>query len=115
MESQAQTICPTCHAVNPPDAYFCSNCGKALKEKQLPITLSRQVGVYFVSIFLPPFGLWYAYKYFRQPGPQARRIAIVSTILTIASTVISIWYTAALLQTIMQSLSAINSVSNPGL
>jgi len=50
-------VCPTCHQPVSPEDYFCPNCGKDLKAKPLSVSITTQIGIYLLSIFLPPLGL----------------------------------------------------------
>lgn len=52
-----------------------------------------QAGIYFLSIFLPPLGLWPGVKYFRHSDPRAKQIGTVAIVLTVASSFFSIWLT----------------------
>ena len=101
-----QIVCRYCKAEVPADAYFCPNCGKMLKEKT---TISRQIVIYFISIFLPPFGLWYVWKYLKQTDAKSKKIAIAALVLTIVSTAATIWLTIALMNSISQQVNSINS------
>lgn len=68
---------------------FCSNCGSSL---ELPsTTIGRQIFIYAISFFLPPFGLKWIFKYFKSPQQKAHVIAWVIIFLTIISIIISIW------------------------
>lgn len=114
MTDQAASLCPYCQSATQPDAYFCSQCGKAVRSKPLSVTLMRKLAVYSVSLFLPPFGLWYAWKYLRQEGSTAKRIGIAAILLTIIATALTVWSTVALLNTINQAVNdfgGLNSLS----
>lgn len=83
-------ICPNCETVSSSTAYFCPNCGKKLREKPLSTTFTRQIGIYLISFFLPPFGLSTGFKYLKQKDSKEKTIGIVAILLTIASLAISI-------------------------
>ena len=88
MEDQ---VCHYCqHPISEVD-YFCPNCGKKLKDKPLSIGIGRQIIVYLISFFLPPFGLPYAYRYFKQDEKNAKVIGYVVIGFTILSVIINIW------------------------
>lgn len=110
MEGNLEIICNTCHFANPPGAYFCSNCGKSLKDKPLSSTVGKQAVIYFVSFFLPPLGLWYVWKYLKQPDSKSKKIGITAFVLTFISIIIAIWYSVELISIINQSMSAFNSL-----
>lgn len=71
------------------DDYFKRNI--SLKEKPLSTTFPRRLLIYLVSFFLPPFGVWPAIKYLRQPDEKSKRTGWVALFLTIISIVITSW------------------------
>ena len=83
MNIAAETSCPACNAAVTPEVNFCSQCGKQIKEPPFSISILKQVLVYFVSFFLAPFGLGYAFKYLRLSDKRAKRLGIVAILLTI--------------------------------
>lgn len=78
-----EIFCPSCHTTVSSSANFCSQCGKKLKELPFSISIAKQILIYFVSFFLAPFGLGYAFKYLKQSNTKARIIGVVAIILTI--------------------------------
>ncbi len=109
MEVSSETTCPSCHSTVSVTSYFCPNCGKPLKDKLPVVSLSRQIIVYFVSLFLPPFGFWYAWKYLKQPDDKSKKIGIAAVILTIISVIVTIWFTKGFINLINQILNPINN------
>lgn len=69
---------------------FCPNCGKILREKPLSTSLFKQLTIYAISFFLPPFGLGMAFQYLKQKETKARMIGIISIFLTVLSIVLVI-------------------------
>ncbi len=82
MESTIQKQCPKCKLEVSETAYFCSNCGYSLKSRPVNTSVLKQILVYFVSFFLAPFGLGYAFKYLKQSDKKSKMIGIISLILT---------------------------------
>lgn len=109
MELTAQYTCPKCNAEVSGVAYFCSNCGRPLKARPEDISISKQILVYFVSFFLAPFGLGYAFKYLRQADKKAKTIGIVSIALTILAIVVVILVATQYLNQAYSSLNIINT------
>lgn len=107
MEQPELSICTTCHQPILPAYYFCPNCGANLKEKPTPVSLALQIGIYAVSIFLPPLGFWPGYKYFIKKYPPARRVGIIALVLTILSTILTIWAIFALFQIYLNSFKGL--------
>ena len=86
-----QQICPACHLSLSESFYFCPNCGKKIKEPPVSTTVGKQVGIYAMSILLPPLGLWPGIKYLLQKDQKAKTIGIIAIVLTIFSTIITSW------------------------
>lgn len=86
-----QKFCPSCHSPIIDTYYFCPNCGKNIKPVPLATSITKQIGVYAVSIFLPPLGLWPAVKYLKQEDKTAKKIGVIAIVLTVISIVVSIW------------------------
>jgi len=90
------------------EALACPNCGKPQRNNPPLVSLSRQIIVYSVSLFLPPFGLWYARKYLKQKDSKSRKIGVAALILTIASAIVTIWLTEGVMNSISQTLNFVN-------
>ncbi len=101
----APIICPFCHkTIALADARFCPYCGKTLR---LNTSIGKQVGIYLISLFLPPLGFAYTWKYLRVKGDvKARNIGIVATILTVIAIVASIWLWNISMNFLNQSLQS---------
>jgi len=100
--------CEECGREISNEALTCPNCGKPQKNHVLSASLSKQMRIYSISLFLPPFGLWYVWKYLKQKDSKSKKIAITALILTIISTVVTIWFTRRLSSSINQTLNSIN-------
>lgn len=83
---EVNSSCSVCKQTIEVSWNFCPNCGNTLRVKPLSTSITRQIGIYALSFFLPPFGLGYAFKYIRQNDRKVRIIGIISIILTILST-----------------------------
>ena len=110
MENQIELFCPSCKSVVKADANFCPVCGKQLKDEPIGAPFTKQAIVYFVSFFLPPFGLIYAVKYLKQGDYESRKIGFISIILTAISILAAIWMTLGIVNSITQSFNEINSL-----
>jgi hypothetical protein len=51
----------------------------------------NQVALYALAIFLPPFGFAPGIKHMLNKSPQAKRVGLITTILTLCSTIAIIW------------------------
>jgi hypothetical protein len=94
-------------AALPENANYCPFCGKAVR---VDISASRQVFVYLVSVGLPPIGLWYGWKYWRENTPIARKVAVTAMILTMASLFLTIWGTRIMLDSVGQSMGTLKDL-----
>ena len=57
--------------------------------QQLSTSIGKQISIYAVSFFLPPFGLIPAYKYLKQAEFKYKKIGYIAVALTISSVVLS--------------------------
>jgi len=90
MENDSK-VCSVCHQAVLEEHYFCPNCGNSLKEKEVSVSGIAQVGLYALAIFLPPLGLWPGIKYMMKKGGQAKRVGLVTVVLTLLSSALTIW------------------------
>ena len=82
-----------------------------LKEKQ--IKLRKGYGkAYFWSVFLPPIGIFYFFKYLFFSGGEKESIkaGVISLILTIVSLLVSFWSMAVLINQMMPGGSSSESM-----
>ena len=101
----SQVTCLYCKRNISLSDFFCPNCGKKLKEKPLSTTFTRQLLIYLLSVFFPPFGIWPAIKYLRQSDERSKKIGLVALFLTIISIVITTWLTISFLNSIGKEFS----------
>lgn len=92
--------CPKCGASVSEEVYFCANCGAKLKNRPISTGIWTQVGVYVLSILLPPLGLWPAWRYWKQPDQKSKNIAIATLILNVLSLLLSIWLASYIMDSI---------------
>jgi len=104
--------CKECGHEISDEALVCPNCGKPQRDKAPAVSLSRQMTVYAVSLFLPPFGLWYAWKYLRQKDQKSKKIGYAAIILTIMSIIVTIWLIEKTVSSINQSLNSVDIFNN---
>jgi hypothetical protein len=99
-----QVICKFCGQTVFSNYYFCPYCGKKLIEP--PITALKEIGVYLLSALLPPLGLWPGIKYLLQKNGKAKRVGTVAILITIVSTVITIWLAIAAVNNLSQTINS---------
>lgn len=102
MENNLPLICPSCQTQLPANAYFCFNCGKKIKEPPQNTGILKQIGLYLLSILLPPLGLWPAVKYLKQEDQKSKIIGAVCVALTILSTILTLWATLGVINQAQQ-------------
>lgn len=91
------TTCKYCGFSISPSFYFCPNCGKKLAEPPKSTSIGKQLYIYTISILLPPLGLMPGIKYLMDKNQKAKIIGIIAIVLTVISSVISIYLTLSFL------------------
>ncbi len=92
--------CQVCHIVVRNNWYFCPNCGKKLKNAPLSTSAWKQFQLYILSIFLPPFGLIPGMRYLFDKNGNAKLVGTICLLLTVLSSILTIWITMVLVQQI---------------
>src|SRR5260221_13485505 len=101
-------VCHACQYPLIPDFYFCPNCGKVLRPKPLSTSIGKQISLYLVSVLLPPFGLWPAFKYLFQKDMKSKVVGSVAIILTGVSLAFAAYYTMAALNQVNQFIAPLS-------
>lgn len=109
-----EPICRRCGQPVQESFYFCPNCGKKIKEPPPSTSLSAQSVVYLVSLFLPPLGLIYAYKYSRHGGTKEKYIAVAAVVLTCLVIYLQYTFLSKVWENVSQTLEALNATSSIG-
>ena len=104
MEENIQTTCLNCNSPILPIYIFCPVCGKKIKNGGSSTGIQKQIGICLVSFFLPPFGLFPAIKYLRQPNSKSKIIGAIALALTAISILITISLTKFALGTFESQL-----------
>lgn len=108
MDIATETSCPSCNAAVSASHNFCSQCGAQIHEPPFSITIAKLALVYFVSFFVAPFGLGYAFKYLRLSDPRAKRIGIIAILLTILGITTVIWVSKSFVGSIYGPLQTLD-------
>jgi len=90
-----QTLCPFCSSTIDSSAFFCPTCGKNVKEKPLSTGIWTQIGLYLVSVLLPPLFIGWTIKYLKSTDAKTKQIGMISLVLTIVALVTAIWFSIA--------------------
>ena len=86
-----QKLCSVCKFGIIDGYNFCPNCGTKLKDIDNTVSVEKQIGVYLLSFFLPPLGLFPGFKYLKNPDDKVKHVGLIAIFLTLLSTIISIW------------------------
>jgi uncharacterized membrane protein YvbJ len=100
--------CKECGHEISDEALACPNCGKPQKDRSPATSISKQAYVYFISLFLPPFGLYYVWKFLMQKDAKSKKIGYAALILTVISVIVTIWFTEGFVNSISQTLDSFN-------
>ncbi len=103
-----QIFCPNCKLSISPEMNFCPQCGKQLRIIPISTSASEQIKVYLICILVPPFGLWYTYKYFKRGDRTGKIIGYITIILTATAIVFLVWLVQSLINTANQTLQGYN-------
>jgi hypothetical protein len=76
-----------------------------IMEKPLSASIRSQLWLYFLSVFLPPFGLGLTIRYLRSDEDGFKRIGLVSLILTVVALMVAVWGTIALSVNLNQQIN----------
>ncbi|HVT00615.1 MAG TPA: zinc ribbon domain-containing protein [Patescibacteria group bacterium] len=106
MENSALVLCPKCHKEIPETDFYCPYCGEKIKEPPFETNLTKQIGIYALSVLLPPLGLWPAIRLLKRKEPEAKKIAWIAIVLTVISIIISIWLSIGVMGYINKSISS---------
>jgi hypothetical protein len=102
MESQ----CPKCHAAVKETDYFCFNCGTKFRDPPPSTTISTQILYYIGSLVLPPLGIFWSIKYFKQPDEKSKTMGAVMIALTIVSLIVTYFFTEKIFSMIQNQIGA---------
>lgn len=100
-----ETSCRSCNGVINEAWNFCPICGVKLKEPPISTSIGKQALIYFVSFFLAPFGIGYAFKYLKQSDSKAKIVGAVSLALTISAVALMFWITSSFMNALYQPLT----------
>lgn len=111
-----QIPCRFCSTLIDSTAIFCPTCGKNVKDKPLSTGIGTQLGLYLVSVLLPPLFIGWTIKYLKSMDPKAKQMGILSLVLTIIALIVGVWIAVTLTKTLTQSVNQqLNQYQNIGL
>ena len=102
---QENAFCPTCHTKVRLSDYYCFNCGKNLKPKPPPTSASGQITLYIKSALVPPFGLYWAIRYLKQPDRKSKIAGLVAIAVTLITFTYLIIITNKFIKTVNEGVN----------
>ncbi|MFA6602241.1 MAG: zinc ribbon domain-containing protein [Candidatus Shapirobacteria bacterium] len=93
-------MCPKCHQSIDTTKYFCPNCGLKLHETPLLFTFFNLVVIIIKVVMLPPMGIFWGYKYFKQDDNKTKIIGAVMIVITLLETIWIAQSTIAAIKTV---------------
>jgi hypothetical protein len=86
-----QTFYRICKFVLVQNYNFCPYCGLKIKEEAISVSITSQIGIYLLSILLPPLGLFPGIKYPRKGNEHAKHVRLIAIFFTILGIILSVW------------------------
>ncbi|MDO8609617.1 MAG: hypothetical protein Q7R95_03640 [bacterium] len=105
-------VCSVCHIPLLEGWFFCPNCGKAIKEAPISISIAKQIMIYAVSFFLAPLGLGWGLKYIKSKDQKIRLVGIISIALTIIAILMLVFAFKGVADQYSKMLNNINTFPN---
>jgi hypothetical protein len=105
-----EPTCPKCHTVVRTTDYFCFNCGTNLRPAPPPTDAGSQFMLYLGSVFIPPFGILWGWKYLRSEDSKAKIVGYVACILTIISLIIGMIWVRNLMASVTSQVNQFQSI-----
>jgi hypothetical protein len=96
--------CPYCKNQIDEAVFYCPVCGKKIKSPPVSTAFWPVAGLYTLSLLLPPFGIGLTIRYLKSPDPKAKKIGIISLIMTSFALVFVFWLTYYYTQKISQQV-----------
>jgi len=103
--------CPSCGTQIATTAYFCSNCGKKIKEPPPSTKIGKQISLYLVSFFFPPFGLIPSLRYLAYDDSKAKLVGLIGLALTLLSIFLAIKVTIDIVNQLNVALNSVNQLN----
>ena len=87
--------CPKCKKEIDSEAKFCQFCGYKIVAESAVLSTAQKIKIYFLSVVLTPLGLYWFFKYLRNPNLQNRMVGYIALVLTLVSLVVTIIVTSS--------------------
>lgn len=85
-------------------------------EANFPIPLSKQIGVYALSLLIPPLGLMPGIKYLFSKSPNGKQVGLIAITLTVVAIIIGFIVVRQFVDQVNQSVNLeLNQYENLGI
>lgn len=105
MDIQTPIVCSGCHINVRASDYFCFNCGRNLHPVPPSTSIGRQIYIYLGSIFLPPIGILWGFRYLRQDDLKSKIVGITAIALTFLIIYLAYIYTVQFFEELKSQLN----------
>jgi len=66
-----------------------------------PLSAGKKIKIYILSVILCPLGVYWFFKYFKNPEAGNRKVAYVSLVITLITGMLSFYITYTYIQTLL--------------
>ncbi len=105
-----KSICPKCHTEVRATDYFCLNCGKNIHEKPASTSLESQAMLYLGSIFLPPMGVIWGWRYLKADDQKSKIVGITAMVITVIVLLLAVKWTVDIVNAVNKQMGQFNSM-----
>lgn len=77
-----------------------------MKEAPISVSIGKQIGIYALSVLLPPLGLWPGLKYLKSTDSKVKTVGIIAIALTIISIIITLWISVGIFSQVNQGINS---------
>ncbi|HUD20258.1 MAG TPA: zinc ribbon domain-containing protein [Patescibacteria group bacterium] len=105
-----KSFCPVCHTEVRLSDYFCFNCGKNLHEKPPSVTPESQAMLYLGSIFLPPMGVIWGWRYLKRDDQKSKIVGTVAMVITVIVLLLAVKWTVDIVNAVNKQMGQFNSM-----
>ena len=91
--------CPVCHVAVRPTDYYCYNCGRNLHPAPPSLTTATLIPLLLRTVFLPPMGIIWGFRYVKQEGSQYKTVGYAMMIITVVVLIVAVRATMSIVNT----------------
>ena len=91
--------CFKCHQQVNANDYFCPFCGNKIRSPPPSTSISGIIVLLIKTVFLPPLGFIWGYRYLRQADNKSKIVGVVVIIITLAELIYGVVATVEIVDT----------------